>query len=97
MSGRITDPEDCAHLLALGKRVQIIRRVRGLTKLDAGQRTGIDRGYLGRIEAGLHNPSAVTLLHLARGLAVPVPLLVDDRATPLRVLRVLGNLTDPNT
>lgn len=83
--------------LALGERIQIIRRVRGLTELDAGQRVGIDRAYLVRIEAGLHNPSAVTLLHLARSLAVPVPLLVDDRTTPLRVLQLLGNLTDPNT
>lgn len=96
MSPRITDPADCAYLLALGERVKIIRRVRGMSKVVAGERAGLDRGYLGRVEDGLHNLSVVTLLHLARGLAVPLPLLVDDRATPLRILRLLGNLTEPD-
>lgn len=71
MSPRITDPADRAYLLALGQRVKIIRRVRGMSKVVPGERAGLDRGYLGRVEDGLHNPSAVTLLHLAHGSQCP--------------------------
>ena len=94
MSARITDDRDREYLVALGERVRIIRRARRMSKVAVGQRAGLDRIYLGRLEGGCHNPTAITLRHLARALAVPVPLLVDEKATPLRVLRLLGNLTD---
>jgi transcriptional regulator with XRE-family HTH domain len=86
---------DREYLVALGERVKIIRRARRVSKVAAGQRAGLDRIYLGRLEGGCHNPTAVTLRHLARALGVPVPLLVDEKATPLRVLRLLGN-TEPH-
>lgn len=94
MTARITDAADREYLVALGERVKIIRRVRRLSKVTVGQRAGLDRIHLGRIELGQHNPTVVTLSHLARALGVPVPLLVDEKATPLRVLRLLGNTED---
>lgn len=93
MSARITDPRDFEYLLALGERVKIIRRARRMSKVAVGQSADLDRIYLGRLEGGCHNPTAITLRHIARALAVPVPLLVDEKATPLRVLRLLGNST----
>jgi transcriptional regulator with XRE-family HTH domain len=90
----VTDPADRAYLVALGKRIKIVRQARDLKQATVAERARIDRVYLSRIESGLHNPTAITLLHLAHALSVPVPLLVDDETTQLDVVRMLSNPTD---
>lgn len=53
-------------------------------------RTGIPPYLLRDIEAGDLPPSALQLHRLASVFAVPLPLLVDAKVTPLRVLRLLS-------
>jgi hypothetical protein len=54
-------------------------------------RTGIPAYVLRDIEAGDLPPTSVHLYRLAQAFAVPLPLLVDENATPLRVLRLLSD------
>ena len=56
-------------------------------------RTGIPPYLLRDIEAGDLWPSSQHLYRLAQAFAVPLPLLVDDKATPLRILRLLSGQT----
>jgi hypothetical protein len=53
-------------------------------------RAGIPPYLLRDIVAGDLPPSAVQLHRLAPAFAVPLPLLVDDKVIPLRVLRLLS-------
>jgi hypothetical protein len=56
-------------------------------------RTGIPAYVLRDIEAGDLPPTSVHLYCLAQAFAVPLPLLTDENATPLRVLRLLSDQT----
>ena len=68
-----------------------------MSKVAVGQHAGLDRIYLGRLEDGRHSPTVLTLRRIADALGVPLPLLVDEKATPLRVLRLLGNGRNDDT
>ena len=74
----------------LGQRLHVVRHARRLTPDGVRHRTGIPPYLLRDMEAGDLPPSAVQLHRLARAFAVPLPLLVDDKVTPLRVLRLLS-------
>ena len=63
--------EDAA-LTRLGKNIQIAR-IEQEPKLPQDRlalEAGVARSHLAAIEAGTHNPSFVTLLHIARALEV---------------------------
>lgn len=66
----------------IGKRVRSIRRRAGVTLDQLAGQTGLNKGYLSRIESGEKSPSIATLLKLGSGLNVPVSQLfgeeVDD-------------------
>lgn len=66
----------------IGKRVRSIRRRAGVTLDQLAGQTGLNKGYLSRIESGEKSPSIATLLKLGNGLNVPVSQLfgeeVDD-------------------
>jgi hypothetical protein len=72
----------------LGLRIHVIRHARRLT--PDGIRTSIPTYVLRDIEAGDLPPSALQLHRLAQAFGVPLPLLVDDKLTPLRALRLLA-------
>lgn len=54
----------------LGKRVRSIRRKNGITLDQLAEATGLNKGYLSRIESGEKTPSIATLLKLAEALEV---------------------------
>jgi transcriptional regulator with XRE-family HTH domain len=66
----------------IGKRVRSIRRRAGVTLEQLAGQTGLNKGYLSRIESGEKSPSIATLLKLGNALNVPVSQLfgeeVDD-------------------
>jgi transcriptional regulator with XRE-family HTH domain len=66
----------------IGKRVRSIRRRAGVTLEQLADRTGLNKGYLSRIESGEKSPSIATLLKLSTELKVPTSQLfgeeVDD-------------------
>jgi len=75
----------------LGQRIHVIRHARRLTPTRMRTRTGIPPYLLRDLEAGDLWPSMLHLYRLA--FAVPLPTLVDDEATPLRILRRLSGQT----
>lgn len=57
----------------LGERLKELRAERGWTQRDLALRSGVKRGYLASVEAGLvENPSVPVFLKLAGALGVPV-------------------------
>ena len=66
----------------IGKRVRSIRKRMEMTLEQLAERTGLNKGYLSRIESGEKSPSIATLLKLSTGLKVSMSQLfgeaVDD-------------------
>jgi hypothetical protein len=82
---------DREFLRGLGERIHITRRARRLSEATVQAHVRIDAGLLRDIEAGSICPSALTVLRLADEFRVPLPMLVDEKATPLRILRLLAD------
>jgi hypothetical protein len=78
------------YLTGLGERIHVIRRARRLTITGLRHRIGLSVADLRDLEAGVAWPSLPVLVRIADAFQVPVPLLVDERATPLRILRLLN-------
>ena len=70
----------------VGKKVQKIRTLKGLSQVDlVGKMEGnIDTTNISRIESGRTNPTLLTLYRLAQALEVPISELVsfDDVSYP---------------
>jgi transcriptional regulator with XRE-family HTH domain len=62
----------------LGKRVRSIRRRGGITLDKLAEVTGLNKGYLSRIESGEKTPSIGTLLKLAEALKVSTAQLFGE-------------------
>lgn len=62
----------------IGKRIRSIRRRLGLTLERLAERTGLNKGYLSRIESGEKSPSIATLLKLGSELKVPASQLFGE-------------------
>jgi hypothetical protein len=82
---------DREFLNGLGERIHVTRRARRLSQATVQAHTRIDVGLLRDIEAGAVSPSTLTVLRLADAFQVPLPMLVDEKATPLRILRLLAD------
>lgn len=61
---------------AVGPRLRELRRRRGITLAELGQRTGISESTLSRLEGGSRKPTLEPLLPLAEVYAVPLDHLV---------------------
>ena len=59
----------------LGKNVREIRQGLGWTLEIAAEHMDVDLRHLAKIEAGQLNPTLVTLMRVAQGLAVPIEAL----------------------
>jgi hypothetical protein len=81
---------ESAYRRDLAQRIHVVRHARRLTPTGVRNRTGIEQYVLHDLESGDLWPSAQQLYRLAETFAVPVPLLVDPKATPLRILRLLS-------
>lgn len=62
-------PED--RLRAFGGRVRELRKAKGLSQEELGERADLHRNFVGMLERGERNPTLVTLFRLADGLGVP--------------------------
>jgi hypothetical protein len=80
---------DREFLRGLGERIHVTRRARRLSEATVQAHTRINTGLLRDIEVGAICPSMLTVLRLADAFRVPLPMLVDEKATPLRILRLL--------
>ncbi|OWK40982.1 helix-turn-helix transcriptional regulator [Fimbriiglobus ruber] len=61
----------------MGRRVRTGRVCKGLTPDGLAERAGLTRRYLGRIEAGVEQPTADDLVAIARALELPLWFVFD--------------------
>jgi hypothetical protein len=76
----------------LGQRLRMVRGARRLHAARVAHFTGVPYDQLLDIERGAGIPTVLGLYRLGETLQVPLPLLMDDRKTPLDVLRILAGL-----
>lgn len=74
----------------LGQRLHVIRRARRRSSSDLCRILDLRPVDLHDLEQGQATPTVLLLYRLAAVLQVPVPMLVDPKATPLKVLRLLA-------
>lgn len=60
----------------LGKRIEYLRKEKGLTQEELAEKSGLHRAYFWDIENG-RNISIKTAYNIARGLGVRLPHLFD--------------------
>lgn len=58
--------------IELGKRIRTLRKLRGLTQEELGEKSGISYKFIGEIERGEVNPSLNSLIQIARALGIHV-------------------------
>lgn len=63
----------------IGRQIRVSRLKKGMTLLAVSQATGIDKGFLSRLERGLKSPSISSLVSIAETIGVPVSTLVGDQ------------------
>ncbi len=56
--------------LQVGKRIQELRRKKGVTQEKLALDAGLNRAYIGYIERGERSPSVLTLFRIARSLKI---------------------------
>jgi transcriptional regulator with XRE-family HTH domain len=88
--GRGRIEQDQQFLRELAERLHVIRRARRTALEHAAHATGIPTDMLRLLEAGDMPASLLGLRALADFYQVPLPMLVDPKATPIRVLRLLA-------
>jgi transcriptional regulator with XRE-family HTH domain len=59
-------------LRRLGDRIRDLREARGLSQSELAALAGLHRTYIGGVERGERNVSALNLIAIARGLGVEV-------------------------
>jgi ribosome-binding protein aMBF1 (putative translation factor) len=59
-----------ATLPELGRNLRRVRTAAGLSQTALAKRVGMERSYVGGMEAGQRNPTALTLKRLAKVLGV---------------------------
>lgn len=89
-----TAERSAARLSAFGTRLRALRQGRAMTLDALAETTGLDKGYLSRLERGQKNPSIATVLRLSDALEVPVAELFGERLPEhaVRVTRVQDRL-----
>lgn len=65
-------PNSAKTLITLGKKIQKLRKQKGLTQEELAEIVKISRVYMGYIEQGRESPSLKTLMKLAKKLGVSV-------------------------
>lgn len=80
--------------VALGSRLRALRRKRHLTLEQVAGATGLNKGYLSRLESGEKSPSIATTLKLAKALEVPIAALFGEAVeeTDLHLVRVASRV-----
>ena len=82
-SASLVAPERAWRSIALGTRIRVARRNRGLTLQEAAHQIGISRSFLSTLERGETGVSVQTLSRIADALGMPMSAFapVQSRAT----------------
>ena len=72
-----------------GKRIQNLRRERGMTQAQLAERVGISADNLGRIERGLQGVSIDLLIELARFFAVSMDYIALGRKMQMDTVKTM--------
>ncbi len=62
----------------LPHKLRLLRVRRGLTLVEAAEKTGVTRATLSELERGYRHPVAPTLAKIAEGYGVPVDELIEE-------------------
>jgi transcriptional regulator with XRE-family HTH domain len=74
--------------VSVGQRVRVVRREKGLTTEDVGQRTGLSRKYLDQIEADELSPPLGVLIKIAKALDMKLGRFISTgEVKPFTVIR----------
>jgi len=65
-------------LVQLGKRIQALRKSKGLTQTDLAVNLDMNRGHISDIEQGKREVGIITLQVIARGLETTMAKLLKD-------------------
>jgi transcriptional regulator with XRE-family HTH domain len=60
------------ELTSFGKKVAVLRKVRGLTQLELGHKAGLHRTYIGMVERAEKNICLTNIYKIAAALEVEV-------------------------
>ena len=63
----------------VGANIRTIRQGRQLSLADLGQRSGLSKGFLSKVERGLSSPPIATLMRIAESLGVSMGDFFDGR------------------
>lgn len=64
-------------LATIGARLVSLRKSKGMSQLELSDKTGLDRTYLSRVEAGKQNLTVDTLITICKGLNVTLKEFFD--------------------
>lgn len=64
------------ELKRLGEQLRLLRETKGWTQLDLSYETGIDPGYISKIERGRTEPGITTIITIARALQCKIEELI---------------------
>lgn len=83
------DAQQTNLLIALGKRIQLIRERRGLTQEELEEKSGVNTKYISAIERGQKNTTVKTLEKIAKGLNIELYelFLFSERLEPEKAVR----------
>src|ERR1700691_1220500 len=70
---------------AISARIKSLRRKKGITLERLASETGLDRGYLSRIERGQKTPSIAALLKIAAAMRVQMAHLFGEGVGPYSI------------
>ena len=83
------------HNMSMNK-VKTLRIARGLTQAELAKMTGIDQGFISKIERDEANPTLQNIKAIAKALGAEPPELFDLPEFQRRVLETIGSITDPD-
>ena len=61
-----------------GRRIQELRKQKGLTQEDLADLINVDRSYMGFVERGERNPTLSKIVKIARSLGITLSELFKD-------------------
>lgn len=61
----------------IGQRLQVARKRQKLSREKLGERVGVHRNTIARVEAGQRSPEVMTLLRICAGLGLKMATVLD--------------------
>jgi len=57
---------------SIGKRIKLLREIKGLTQEKLAEKTGLSIDYIGKIEVNINKPGLKALIKISKALEVPI-------------------------